>query len=183
MIYKFDILFKKTLNNGGLKVVSYSQLLRTPSAFGLGETLEGAVGTLSLTDNGEEKGYSLNTLLLKYRSLLVGKYNAEKYGKQFPLQFVFEDAEDVHSLRAEICDENDFLYSFTVQSLKVDGTMKLDLTNADFIVALVPEDGDCEVFDMEGKVELNIGQLAIVPAAVKTVVLQGRVNVKSIKCV
>ena len=183
MIYKFDILFKSKLHNGGQKVVSYSQLLKNPSVFGVGETLEDAVGTLSLTDNVEEKGYSLSALLLKYRSLLVGKYNADKYGKHFSLQFVFSDALDVHSLRAEICDENEFTYSFTNQTLNVDGTMRLDLTNADFIVALIPQDGDCEVSDAESKIELSLGQLALVPAAVKSVTFHGCTEVKSIKCI
>ena len=37
MIYKFDILFRKVLKSGGVKVVTYSNLLEDPEAFGAGE--------------------------------------------------------------------------------------------------------------------------------------------------
>lgn len=61
MLYKFDILFKKELKGGGLKVVTYSQLLEHPDTFGGGETLECAVGTLSLTDSDKEKVHCLSS--------------------------------------------------------------------------------------------------------------------------
>ena len=183
MLYKFDIFFKKTLNRGSVKVITYSQLLRNPSAFGVDETLEGAIGTLSLTDDGDEKGCSLSSLSARYRSQLVGRYNAEKFGKQFPLQFVFDNPVDNYSIRAEISDENDVLHPFTVQTLSIDGSMPLDLTNADFIVTLIPLDSNCVVSVAGGSVELCPGQLALVPASVKAVSLQGHGEVKSIKCI
>lgn len=34
MLYKFDILFKKELRGGGVKVVTYRQLLQDADAFG-----------------------------------------------------------------------------------------------------------------------------------------------------
>lgn len=43
MIYKFDILFKKTLSDGGVKVVTYRSLLENPKAFGENESLAGTI--------------------------------------------------------------------------------------------------------------------------------------------
>jgi hypothetical protein len=34
MLYKFDILFKKELRGGGVKVLTYRQLLQDADAFG-----------------------------------------------------------------------------------------------------------------------------------------------------
>lgn len=54
-----------------MKVVTYRQLLQDADAFGQGETLSGAVGTLSLTDSERESGYSVSSLFVKYRTQLV----------------------------------------------------------------------------------------------------------------
>lgn len=181
MLYKFDILFKKELKSGGLKVVTYRQLLEHPDTFGVGETLEGAVGTLSLTDNEKENGYSISSLFVKYRTQLVGYYWAEVFGKEFPLQFSFNQPDDVTSIRAELCDENGFHYSSNVQTFPVDGTKTLDLKGADSFVALVPKTGDCVVSDGESKISLQAGLLVLIPASVKEVYIQGKTEVKSIK--
>ena len=42
MIYKFDILLKKTLKSGGIKVVTYGRLLENSDVFGPGEGFAGA---------------------------------------------------------------------------------------------------------------------------------------------
>lgn len=181
MLYKFDILFKKELKGGGLKVVTYSQLLEHPDTFGGGETLEGAVGTLSLTDSDKENGYSISSLFVKYRTQLVGHYWAEVFGKDFPLQFSFNQPDDVTSIRAVLCDENGFHYSSDVQTFSVDGDKTLDLKNADSFVALVPKTGDCRVSDGESDILLKAGQLVLVPASIKEVGIQGRTEIKSIK--
>lgn len=89
MIYKFDILFKKALSDGGVKVVTYRSLLENPKAFGENENLVGAIGELSLVREGTEKGLSLNSLLRKYNSLLIGRHLAEMFRKDSPLQFSF----------------------------------------------------------------------------------------------
>ncbi len=104
MLYKFDILFKKDLRGGGVKVVTYRQLLQDADAFGQGQTLAGAVGTLSLTDSERESGYSVNSLFVKYRTQLVGYYWAEVFGKIFPLQFSFNQMDGAASIRAEMVD-------------------------------------------------------------------------------
>lgn len=182
MIYKFDILFKKELKSGGLKVVTYNHLLEHPNTFGDGETLEGVLGTLSLTYNERENGYSLSSLFVKYRSLLVGQYWIEVFGKEFPLQFVFDQPDDVTSIRAELVDENGIHYSSDVQTFMVEDIKTLDLSSDDSFVVLVPQDADCTMTDVDGSLTLLPGQIAIVPAVCKAVTIQGNSQVKSIKC-
>lgn len=88
MLYKFDILFKKELKSGGLKVATYTNLLENPNAFGPGEGFSNAEGELSMVLEGPEAGFSINALIRKYRAQLVGHMNAEMFGKDFPLRFV-----------------------------------------------------------------------------------------------
>ena len=180
MIYKFDILFRKELSAGGLKVVTYSHLLQHPHTFGAAETLTGATGTLSLTDSEKEQGYSISSLFVKYRTQLVGYYWAEVFGREFPLQFSFNQPHDATSIRAELIDENGFHYSSLVHTFRVDGTRTLALADADSFVALVPKTGPCTVSDAESQITLQAGQLALIPAAVKQVSIQGNVEIKSI---
>ena len=54
-------------------------------------------GTLSLTDSERESGYSVSSLFAKYRTQLVGYYWAEVFGKEFPLQFSFNQMDDAAS--------------------------------------------------------------------------------------
>ena len=183
MLYKFDILFKKELNDGGVKVVTYNQIIENPNIFGSCESLNNAVGTLSLTNSIKENNYSISTLFAKYRSQLVGHYWSEVFGKDFPLQLRLENDNDIYSIRAELRDENGYLYSSDVQTISVDGAQTLDLTGADTFVALVPKTGPCTVADAESELTLQPGQLVLVPAACKRVTMQGNCLVKSIKCV
>ena len=182
MIYKFDILFKKELKSGGTKVVTYNHLLEHPNTFGEGEILNGVLGTLSLTDNEREKGYSLSSLFVKYRSLLVGQYWIEVFRKEFPLQFTFDQPDDVTSIRADLIDENGTHYTSEVQTFVVEGTKTLDLSSDDSFVALIPQDAGCTMTDIDGGLTLQSGQLTIVPAVCKAVTIQGNCQVKSIKC-
>ena len=182
MIYKFDILFKKELKGGGLKVATYTHLLEHPNTFGDDESQEGALGTLSLTDNEREKGYSLSSLFVKYRSLLVGQYWIEAFGKEFPLQFTFDQPDDVTSIRAELVDENGIHYGSDVQTFVVEGTKTLDLSSNDSFVVLIPQDAGCSMTDIDGGLTLLPGQIAVVPAVCKAVTIQGNCQVKSIKC-
>ena len=161
--------------------MTYSQLLEHPDTFGDGNSLEGAVGTLSLTECEKEKGYSINSLFVKYRTQLVGYVWAEVFGKEFPLQFTFNQPNDVTSIRAELCDENGFHYSSDVQTFCVEGTRTLDLRDDDSFVALVPKEGDCVVSIDESEISLQAGQLVLIPATVKEVGIQGECMLKSIK--
>ena len=99
MKYKFDILFKKSLSSGGVKVVTYTSLLQNPEAFGRGEGFADAVGQLSMVLEGPEEGFSINALYKKYRASLVGLKNAALIGKDLQLCFVFSRPDDVHSIQ------------------------------------------------------------------------------------
>jgi hypothetical protein len=106
MLFKFDILFKKPLSSGGLKVVTYTSLLQNPDVFGEGEGFAEAVGELSLVLEGTEKSYSINALYRKYRAGLVGLQNAALIGKDFQPYFVFSRPDDVHSIQM-LCRRED----------------------------------------------------------------------------
>ncbi len=136
---------------------------------------------LTLTDSERESGYSVSSLFVKYRTQLVGYYWAEVFGKEFPLQFSFNQTDDAASIRAELVDENGFHYSSDVQTFSVDGTKTLDPKSVDSFVALVPKTGDCRVYDGKSEILLKAGQLVLVPASVKEVGIQGRTEIKSIK--
>ena len=151
-------------------------LLQDADAFGQGGTLSGAVGTLSLTDSERESGYSVSSLFVKYRTPLVGYYWAEVFGKEFPLQFSFNQMDDAASIRAELVDENGFHYSSDVQTISVDGVQTLDLTGADTFVALVPKTGPSTVADAESELTLQAGELVLVPAACKAIAWSRALN-------
>jgi hypothetical protein len=77
MIYKFDILLKKTLTTGGIKVVTYSSLLDNPQVFGKAEGYGDAKGELSMVPEGLADVFSINVLYRKHRAQLVGRINAD----------------------------------------------------------------------------------------------------------
>ena len=129
MVYKFDILFKKSLKNGGLKVVTYTSLLQNPEAFGRGEGFADAVGELSMVLEGPEEGFSINALYKKYRAGLVGLQNAALIGKDLQLCFVFSKPDDVHSIQM-LC-------------LGEDGTTTA--LDTDTFVLQVSQDGKCTI--------------------------------------
>ena len=106
MTYKFDILFKKSLKSGGLKVVTYTSLLQEPEAAFEGEGFADAVGRLSMVLDGPEEGFSINALYRKYRAGLVGLQNAALIGKDFQPCFVFSRPDDVHSIQM-LCRRED----------------------------------------------------------------------------
>ena len=106
MKYKFDILFKKSLSSGGVKVVTYGSLLENPEVFGQGEGFADAVGELSMVLDGPEEGFSINALYKKYRASLVGLRNAALIGKDLQLCFVFSRPDDVHSIQMLCLGEN-----------------------------------------------------------------------------
>ena len=129
MTYKFDILFKKTLSSGGVKVVTYTSLLQNPEAFGWGEGFADAVGELSMVLEGPEEGFSINALYRKYRAGLVGLKNAALIGKDFQPCFVLSRPDDVHSIQM-LCRTEDGT------------TTALD---ADSFVLQVSQDGKCTI--------------------------------------
>lgn len=173
MIYKFDILFKKTLSNGGVKVLTYKSLLENPKAYGEDENLAGAIGELSLVREGTEQGFSLNNLLCKYNSLLVGRHYSEIFKKMFPLQFFFTNPDDVTSVKAQVIDEDGNIYSCKVESAKIEDEEVLNLKDVDSGVMIIPVEGTAELNDEIGtNLKLSQGELAFVMASTNKVVIK-----------
>ena len=161
MLYKFDILFKKVLKSGGVKVVTYNNLLENPNAFGPGEGFADA--------EGPEAGFSINALMRKYRAQLVGHINAEMFGKDFSLRFVFCRPDDLTSVRTELRDEDGNTYLSDVHSVAVACSKMLDFKDISSFVVLIARDGICEMTDDSGiKVTLTPGQTAVCSESVKT---------------
>ena len=183
MIYKFDILFKKTLSDGGVKVVTYRSLLENPKAFGENENLAGAIGELSLVREGAEKGFSLNSLLRKYNSLLIGRHLAKIFRKEFPLQFSFADADDVTSVQTQITDEEGNNYSSKVETREIAGEEVVNLRNVDSPVVIIPENGDVEFSDEIGTIiKLKQGEVGFVMASTNQVVINAE-KVKTLRLI
>ena len=173
MIYKFDILFKKTLSDGGVKVVTYRSLLENPKAFGENEDLAGAIGEFSLVREGTEEGFSLNSLLRKYNSLLIGRYLADIFRKEFPLQFTFADVNDVTSVQARVTDEEGNNYFSKVETREIVGEEVLNLKNVDFPMMIISEDGDVELRDETGTgLTLKQGEVGFVMASTNQVMVK-----------
>lgn len=144
MIYKFDILFKKPLSSGGLKVVTYTSLLQNPEVFGEGEGFADATGELSLVLEGTEEGYSINALYRKYRAQLVGLKNAELIGKEFSPRFVFSKPDNLYSIKM-VCRNED------------GKTCSID---TDSFALLVAKDSACTITDGVLEIKLQVGQVA-----------------------
>lgn len=173
MIYKFDILFKKTLSNGGVKVLTYKSLLENPMAYGENETLAGAIGELSLVREGTEQGFSLNNLLCKYNSLLVGRHYSEIFRKVFPLQFIVTNPDDVTSVKAQVIDEDGNIYSSKAELTKITGEKTLNLKNVDSGVMIIPVEGTVELNDEIGtNLKVARGEIAFVMASTNQVVIK-----------
>lgn len=173
MIYKFDILFKKTLPDGGVKVVTYRSLLENPKAFGENESLAGAIGELSLVREGTEKGFSLNSLLRKYNSLLIGRHLAEIFRKDFPLQFTFTDADDVTSVQVQVADEEGNNYSSKLEVKDITVEEVLNLKDVDSPVIIIPENGGVELSDEIGtSITLKQGEVGFLMASTYQVVVK-----------
>lgn len=170
MIYKFDILFKKTLRDGTIKVVTYRNLIEDPKVFGPVESLEGAVGELSLVKDGLEAGMSINSLMHKYRGQLVGRMNAEIFSDTFPMKFYFADDNDVASIRIELKDEYGYVYSSAVQTTHITQDTCLDLSKSDSFVCYVCKNGSFELCDESGnKTQFYDGELALCSADTKKI--------------
>lgn len=173
MLYKFDILFKKELKSGGVKVVTYTNLLENPEAYGPGEGFADAQGELSMVLEGPEAGFSINALMRKYRAQLVGHMNAEMFGKDFPLRFVFGRPDDLTSVRTELRDEDGYTYSSDVHTVAVAGSNPLDLMDINSFVVLIAKEGTPQITDDTGvTVCLSPGQAAFCSESVKSVIIK-----------
>lgn len=172
MLYKFDILFKKELKSGGVKVVTYTNLLENPEVFGKGEGFADAQGELSMVLEGPEAGFSINALMRKYRAQLVGHMNAEMFGKDFPLRFVFGRPDDLTSVRTELRDEDGYTYSSDVHTVAVAGSKTLDLKDINSFVVLIAKEGTPQITDDSGvTVSLLPGQAAFCSETIQSIAI------------
>jgi len=156
MLFKFDILFKKPLSSGGLKVVTYTSLLQNPDVFGEGEGFAEAVGELSLVLEGTEERYSINALYRKYRAQLVGLKNAELLGKEFQLRFVFAKPDDIYSIKIVFCNEEG-------------KTCSID---TDLFALLVAKDSVCTITDGVLETKLQVGQVAFCTTPIEQLTIE-----------
>lgn len=162
-------------------MVTYRSLLENSKAFGENENLAGAIGELSLVREGTEKGFSLNSLLRKYNSLLIGRPLAEVFRKECPLQFTFADADDVTSVQAQITDEEGNNYSSKAEAREIEGEEVLNLKDVDSPVIIIPENGDVELNDEIGmSVTLMQGEVVFVMASTSQVVIKAE-KVKTLR--
>lgn len=173
MIHKFDILFKKTLADGTIKVVTYKNLMDNPNAFGGSENLKGSIGELSLVKEGLEVGMSINSLLQKYRTRLVGRTNAEIFSDSFPMKFFFADDNDVASIRIELKDDYGYVYSSAVRTVQLTGDINIDLSNSDSFICYVCKNGGFELCDESGnKMHITDGEMVFCPADARKIVVR-----------
>lgn len=172
MLYKFDILFKKELKSGGVKVVTYTNLLENPEVFGKGEGFADAQGELSMVLEGPEAGFSIKALMRKYRSQLVGHINSEMFGKDFPLRFVFGRPDDLTSVRTELRDEDGYTYSSDVHTVAVADSKTLDLKDINSFVVLIAKEGTPQITDDSGvTVSLLPGQAAFCSETIQSIAI------------
>ena len=82
--FKFKPILKPMIW-GGSDLPQFKNI--TPHQDGIGESWEisGVEGDVSVIDNGEFSGQSLDTLLEKAKEQLVGKKVYDKFGNTFPL--------------------------------------------------------------------------------------------------
>lgn len=101
---KFNPILKPVIW-GGSDICKFKHI--TPLIDGIGESWEisGVKGHISIISNGELAGTSLEELLLKEKSRLVGEKIYEKYGNTFPLLIKFIDARDNLSIQVHPDDE------------------------------------------------------------------------------
>ena len=160
-------------------MITYRSLLENPKAFGENENLAGAIGELSLVREGTEKGFSLNSLLRKYNSLLIGRHLAEIFRKEFPLQFTFTDADAVTSVQTQVTDEEGNNYSSKLEAREIESEEILNLKEVDSPVMIIPENGEIELSDEIGtSVTLKQGEVGFMMASTSQMLMKtGKVKV------
>ena len=122
---------------------------------------------------GPEAGFSINALMRKYRAQLVGHMNAEMFGKDFPLRFVFGRPDDLTSVRTELRDEDGYTYSSDVHTVDVAGSKTLDLKDIKSFVVLIAKEGAPQITDDSGvTISLLPGQAAFCSESVKSVIIK-----------
>lgn len=130
---------------------------------------------------GTEKGFSLNSLLRKYNSLLIGRHYAEIFRKDFPLQFTFADVNDVTSVQTQITDEEGNNYSSNAEAREIESEEVQNLKDVDSPVMIIPENEEIELNDEIGSnVTLMPGEVGFVMASTSQVVIKAE-KVKTLR--
>lgn len=101
---KFDPILKSIIW-GGSEISKFKGM--TPIRDGIGESWEisGVEGNISIVENGELKGETLQSLIEEYKDKLVGKHVFAGFGTTFPLLIKFIDARDNLSIQVHPDDE------------------------------------------------------------------------------
>jgi mannose-6-phosphate isomerase len=102
--YIFDPILKSVIW-GGDEICIFKDI--TPRQTGIGESWEisQVQDNVSIVSNGELKGKTLNDLIDKYGSKLLGKNVTERFEKKFPLLIKFIDARDDLSIQVHPDDK------------------------------------------------------------------------------
>ncbi|WP_313803935.1 type I phosphomannose isomerase catalytic subunit [Flavobacterium sp.] len=104
----YPLIFKPILKDriwGGTKLKSLLQKDTVGTSIGESWEISSVPGDVSLVANGTFKGLSLNELLSKFPSEILGRKVYEKFGSEFPLLFKFLDAKEDLSIQLHPNDE------------------------------------------------------------------------------
>lgn len=101
---KFQPIFK-TMVWGGEKIAPYKGITTTQEKIGESWELSGVKGNVSIAENGNLRGKSIEELIDTYKGELVGRKIYEEYGNKFPLLIKFIDAQKDLSIQVHPNDE------------------------------------------------------------------------------
>jgi mannose-6-phosphate isomerase len=90
---KFTPILKEKIW-GGHALNYKSDRVKSDQKIGESWELSGVEGSVSIVENGDLKGESLNTILTTYGQDLVGISNYKRFGNEFPLLIKFIDAKE-----------------------------------------------------------------------------------------
>ena len=88
---KFEPLLKQTLW-GGKKIIPFKHLDSSLEDVGESWEISGVEDHETIVKEGPMKGKRLNELVAEMKDKLVGRYNYQRFGNEFPLLIKFIDA-------------------------------------------------------------------------------------------
>lgn len=161
MIIKNNLFFSANLPNGGRKTVSYKRLLDNPDILEI--PIPEVEGEPGLVSDGPEKGFSLNSLLIRYHSALLGKTLSDCFPKDLPLRFHFRTP-DLNSM--EISAQNEICrFSSVSRVISIDGGTEIDLRNRTFPVILCSA-GECCIGTSDEIATIKAGEMLVISPGV-----------------
>ncbi len=98
MIYTFEPLLKSIIW-GGKRIAAFKGVDCDSETIGESWEISGVKGNLSVVANGKDAGMDLAQLIERDGAALLGKANAERFGKEFPLLIKFIDAKQDLSIQ------------------------------------------------------------------------------------